>query len=147
MCKFDWHIHLSFLSAVFTFTLFISLKTYYSVFVSTFLLMFYDLPFCFFYIFSVTHSSDVLLSTFMFISLFLCNSFIHLMIYDLCLCTSSFLILIDVLWSTFMFLSLFFGYSVIWCFIIYVCISSPGKWSLDRISLDRNCHFSLDRKF
>jgi hypothetical protein len=22
-----------------------------------------------------------------------------------------------------------------------------GKWSLDRISLDRNCHFSLDRKF
>ncbi len=24
---------------------------------------------------------------------------------------------------------------------------TAGKWSLDRISLDRNCHFSLDRKF
>ncbi len=24
---------------------------------------------------------------------------------------------------------------------------SVGEWSLDRISLDRNCHFSVDRKF
>jgi hypothetical protein len=34
-----------------------------------------------------------------------------------------------------------------------ICMNSftesyyKGKWSLDRISLDRNCHFSLDRKF